>query len=336
MRCTGPQSSMADHHSTHSTLRERIVEHAFVGDVLRLLWRRGVHDVEVLRSEFDSHGYDVVMVHGEIMRHVQLKTGTAQGPPDVSISRSLGNKPSGCVVWIHVTPNLDMGPFFWFGGSPGRRLPAIEGYSIPLRATRNKAAVRPPRLNHRLVPRQRFERIPTLEDVVTKLFGDLNAAVASPPIYSTRHCRGAQLTAQDLMRCCHLITCGDAVDPASAARKLPNATAVATAMCADEIVGVAVIKPVDARRAIAVATSSGFGFARDIHELGYVAVDCDHRGHGLSQRLVAELLDHHVGPLFATTGNENMKRTLRTAGFVLRGNSWRGQRGLLTLWIRGA
>ena len=45
----------------HSTLRERIVEHVFVGDALRALWRLGGHDVEVLRSEFDAHGYDLVM-----------------------------------------------------------------------------------------------------------------------------------------------------------------------------------------------------------------------------------------------------------------------------------
>ena len=44
----------------------------------------------------------------------------------------------------------------------------------------------------------------------------------------------------------------------------------------------------------------------------------------------------HVGPLFATTGNENMKRTLRAAGFAMKGNSWQGQRGSLTLWIRSA
>jgi len=45
-----------DRHFTHSTLRERIVEHVFVGDVLRTLWRLGVTDVEILRPEFDAHG----------------------------------------------------------------------------------------------------------------------------------------------------------------------------------------------------------------------------------------------------------------------------------------
>lgn len=48
-------------HSLRSTLRERIVEHVFVGEALRNLWRRGIADVEVLRSEFDAHGYDLIM-----------------------------------------------------------------------------------------------------------------------------------------------------------------------------------------------------------------------------------------------------------------------------------
>jgi len=63
-------------HSTHSTLRERIVEHVFVGEALRTLWRRGIVDVEVLRPEFDAHGYDLVIARGDIIRHIQLKTGT--------------------------------------------------------------------------------------------------------------------------------------------------------------------------------------------------------------------------------------------------------------------
>src|SRR5262245_59321341 len=49
------RSCMSNQHSTHSTLREHIIEHVFVGDALRTLWRRGIMDVEVLRSEFDAH-----------------------------------------------------------------------------------------------------------------------------------------------------------------------------------------------------------------------------------------------------------------------------------------
>ena len=117
-----------DRHFTHSTLRERIVEHVFVGDVLRTLWRRGVTDVEILRPEFDAHGYDVVMSRGPIVRHVQLKT---QAAGKVSVGRALAEKPSGCVVWIGLNKEtLELGPFMWFGAAPGLPLPDISA-SLP-------------------------------------------------------------------------------------------------------------------------------------------------------------------------------------------------------------
>jgi hypothetical protein len=160
-------------HSTHSTLRERIVEHVFVGEALRTLWRRGIVDVEVLRPEFDAHGYDLVIARGDIIRHIQLKTGTPKKPSDVSIPSSLSEKPSGCVVWIHVSHGLDLGPYFWFGGLPGQPLPAIEDYTVPLRATHNKQGVRPARTNHRLVPKEKFDRLDTIDAVLDKLLGDI-------------------------------------------------------------------------------------------------------------------------------------------------------------------
>lgn len=164
---------MANRDSTHSLLRERIIEHGFVGDVLRHLWRRGVTDVEVLRSEFDSHGYDLVMARGRMVRHLQLKTGTSAKPANVSVSLALGTKPSGCVLWIHVNDNLDMGPFFWFGGAPGHALPSIETFKTARRATHNKSGVRPERINHRLIPPNRFKRLENLDDVLVELFGQL-------------------------------------------------------------------------------------------------------------------------------------------------------------------
>ncbi len=160
-------------HFENSTLRERIVEHVFVGEALRTLWCRGVVDVEVLRSEFDGHGYDLVMARGRIVRHIQFKTGTSSKPGDVSISMALADKPSGCVLWIRVSEKLDLRPFFWFGGAPGDPLPPLDGYAIPMRATPNKAGERPSRKDHRLIPGNQFQRLETLNEVLEILFGTL-------------------------------------------------------------------------------------------------------------------------------------------------------------------
>jgi hypothetical protein len=164
---------MADRNSIHSTLRERIVEHVFVGEVLRMLWRRGITNVEVMRPEFDAHGYDLVMVRKKIVRHIQFKTGKSKNPVDVSVSRLLASAPSGCVIWIRVTDALDLGPFFWFGGAPGVRLPPIDKFEVPRRATRNKQGEQPLRLNHRLIPNAKFKQLRTLDDVLVALFGKI-------------------------------------------------------------------------------------------------------------------------------------------------------------------
>jgi hypothetical protein len=53
---TGDVMPTEDRQFTHSTVGARIVEHIFVGEVLRKLWRPGLTDVEILRPEFDAHG----------------------------------------------------------------------------------------------------------------------------------------------------------------------------------------------------------------------------------------------------------------------------------------
>ena len=161
-----------DRQFTHATLRERIVEHVFVGDVLRTLWRRGVTDVEILRSEFDAHGYDVVMSRGSVVRHIQFKTQKDRNR-NVKVSLALAEKPSGCVIWIGIDEDLNLKHFRWFGGLPGQPLPEIKDFKVARRETRNKAGERPVRLNHRMVPRRAFELVDTIDKVVVRLFGKL-------------------------------------------------------------------------------------------------------------------------------------------------------------------
>ena len=156
--------------STRSTLRERIVEHLFIGEALRALWRQQITDVEVLRAEFDAHGYDLVLCRGAIVRHIQFKT---QAAGDVTVSLSLALKPSGCVIWVAVDDDLNLTKFRWFGGPPGEPLPDISKFKVAHRATRNKQGERPERINHRLVPKREFEIVDSLETLMVKLIGDL-------------------------------------------------------------------------------------------------------------------------------------------------------------------
>jgi|ERR1035437_295550 hypothetical protein len=168
------QMATDDRHFMQSILREHIVEHVFVGDVLRTLWKHRVTDVEILRPEFDAHGYDVVMGRGKIIRHIQLKT---QATGKVSVSHALTEKPSGCVVWIGLDKDtLELGPFMWLGGLPGEPLPDISGRPNPKRTTHNAEGVRPVRKNHHVLPPAAFTKLKTVEEVVERLFGELPVA----------------------------------------------------------------------------------------------------------------------------------------------------------------
>ena len=158
-------------HFEHSSLRERIVEHVFVGKILKNLWTRDVFNVEVLRSEFDAHGYDLVLSRGDLIRHIQLKTGTHNRPVNVSVSSGLADKPSGCVIWIKVDDDLNMGPYFWYGSPPGKALPDMNAYDSPKRATHNSAGDRPERKNHRSVPGKKFEKIDNFDELLMILLG---------------------------------------------------------------------------------------------------------------------------------------------------------------------
>jgi hypothetical protein len=159
----------------HSTLRERIVEHVFVGEVLRRLWQLGVTDVEVLRSEFDAGGYDLVMSYHKVVRHIQLKKVSVDGKADsIKISLKLGEKPSGCVIWIVVTPELELQSYLWFGGSPGEQLSDISNMPVAKHTKGNAKGTKAERPNHRVLSRGKFDRLDTLDAVLARLFGPLS------------------------------------------------------------------------------------------------------------------------------------------------------------------
>lgn len=169
----------ANPHFIHSTLRERIVEHVFVGEALRRLWQLGVTDVEVLRSEFDAGGYDLVMARGRVTRHIQFKTKMVGGKTDeVKISLKLMEKPSGCVIWIVVTPDLLFDHYLWFGAGPGEPLPDISAFAVAKHSKGTTQGEKNARPGHRKIRITRFEQVSTLDAILLRLFGDLKVAKA--------------------------------------------------------------------------------------------------------------------------------------------------------------
>ncbi|WP_051679753.1 hypothetical protein [Pseudorhizobium marinum] len=154
-------------HHLNSSLRENIVEHLFVGDALRLLWRKGVVDVEILRSEFDAFGYDLVISAGSLVRHVQLKSGTKLKP--VSTARLLAEKPSGCIVFIEINDGLDLLRFHSFSSKAGMPLPDISAFKTAKRTTPKSDGTKPEPMKHVVVPISKFEMHATLDDLLSSI-----------------------------------------------------------------------------------------------------------------------------------------------------------------------
>ena len=159
-------------HTHNSILRERIVEHAFVGDVLRRMWQLGSTDVEILRSEFDTGGYDLVVASGRVVRHIQFKSSlVTSSTAEQSISRKLAEKQSGCVVWVVVRADLSFSHFLWFGGSPGAPLPSIAEFKVTRQSRANAQGFKAERPDHRRIPKRSFTRLETLDEILAALFG---------------------------------------------------------------------------------------------------------------------------------------------------------------------
>jgi hypothetical protein len=163
----------ADTH--YSSYRERLIEHLFVGEVLRELWLSGISQVEVLRAETDAGGYDVVIECNSVVRHIQLKATKEKGKrTSVGVNVGLFKKPSGCVVWIYFNPEtLRLGPFLWFGDRPGRRLPMLPEFKTGRHTKGDSKGYKAERPNVRIVPKRNFQPVNSDAQLLVRLFGDI-------------------------------------------------------------------------------------------------------------------------------------------------------------------
>jgi len=153
-------------HTHRSSYREILIEHLFVGAVMRMLWLRGIAQFEVLKPQVDHSGYDLVLEANGIVRHVQLKASASTSATSrVKASLKLAKKPSGCVVWIIFDPeSLTLGPFRWYVGNPGKPMPDIAGFRIAKHTRANSKGVKKERAAQRTIPRAKFEKVDDLRN----------------------------------------------------------------------------------------------------------------------------------------------------------------------------
>ena len=164
---------MTDTRDTHdSTQRELLIEHLFVGELMKAMWRRGLSNVEVSKPQADNNGYDLVLETGKVIRHVQLKSSHRLAKTaNVKVHLALESKPSGCVIWVRFEPQtLELGPFLWFGGRPGHQLPSLSSYPVAKHTKGDSTGFKAERPNLRVVRKSSFTRLDSIEEVIDRLF----------------------------------------------------------------------------------------------------------------------------------------------------------------------
>jgi hypothetical protein len=167
-----PAKIEASAHSSDSSLREQALGHLFLGQLLAFMWRNSARDIEVLKSEVDRGGYDVVLESNGVIRHVQLKSSfRGSKVREVDVSTKLLRKPGGCILWLEFDrESLAIERFYWFGGNAGTALPDL-GLRISRHSKGNSDGEKNERPIHRVLTRGRFEALADIREVVEKLFG---------------------------------------------------------------------------------------------------------------------------------------------------------------------
>ena len=159
-------------HSRASHVREQALLHLFLGQLMAARWEPGRHDIEVLTSEVDRGGYDIVLEANGIVRHVQLKsTFSGSSVRHVTVSTRLLEKPSACVIWLEVDQHtLAVERLFWFGGEPGARLPDL-GSKVSRHTRGDSGGQKSHRPMHRDLGKACFSVLSGVDELLVKLFG---------------------------------------------------------------------------------------------------------------------------------------------------------------------
>lgn len=92
------EKSMEQHY-LKSSFREKLIEHLFIGELLKISWKSGSCSLEVAKPEVDNQGYDLIAEENGFIRHIQLKAAKLSATtPSQKVHLALAKKPSGCIL----------------------------------------------------------------------------------------------------------------------------------------------------------------------------------------------------------------------------------------------
>jgi hypothetical protein len=156
--------------STRSGIREKLLEHLFLAELLQEAWVQG-YEVSVMRAEVDAWGYDLVLKAHDVVRLVQLKSG-AKGR-SVTVHSALGSACGACIIKMEPHPDRRGHrvrlSYRFLGGRPSEQLDL--GDAPPARQLRYKRdGTKSARVNHVKLGARRFGPPMTMAKLVRHLF----------------------------------------------------------------------------------------------------------------------------------------------------------------------
>jgi hypothetical protein len=168
---------------TVSSYREQLVEYAFVSELLQDGWLRRRQPIDVLRSDVDAAGYDLVLECQGITRHVQLKSTVLGGTRRTqNIHTRLGSCPSGCVVWVVLEPG-EAGrirlAYLVFGSTAGLPLTSLSSFPVAKHTKGDSTGHKSDRPAIREVPKSAFVALPDMAALTDWLFGSAGPQAAT-------------------------------------------------------------------------------------------------------------------------------------------------------------
>ena len=155
-------------HSYYSSRREKLLESLFAGEVLRELWRRGIYEVDLLHSDIDASGYDVVLELHNGVRHIQLKASTKRKL--VVANAKISDRPSGCIIVMIISEDtLNFTEFLWFGNELCKPCPDIRTFPKARHTKGDATGVKAKRQDTYKVSVGKFERVTSFTSLVDRL-----------------------------------------------------------------------------------------------------------------------------------------------------------------------
>jgi hypothetical protein len=165
-----------EYKSMNSLYFEKMVEHKFISDIMTYCWYKNKTTLEILHSEIDSNGYDLLISYKDINRYIQLKTSEENGKTvNQKLNSLIVNKQNPCIIWIIRNYDIKRKIFnfnylFW-GSNIDSPLPDIGRYKIAKHTKANAQGIKKQRQNIRLIPKKDFIKFDDIERLFEKLFG---------------------------------------------------------------------------------------------------------------------------------------------------------------------